>query len=90
MFKEKKWCTFLGFGPASLSYRARAASYPLSLGSKPCNNIKSYIGEISPQISKRKEMITLAEFVTKNPTTISLNIASIVYLKRQESTYFSL
>ena len=33
---------------------------------------------------------TLGKFVMKIPTTISLNIASIVYLKRQESTYFSL
>ena len=55
MLKEKKMaCTFLGFGPASISYRASAISYPLSLGSKPCNIIKSYVGEITPQILKRK------------------------------------
>ena len=46
--KKTKWHTFSGFGPTSLSYNATAASYLLSPGFKPCNNIKSYIGEITP------------------------------------------
>ena len=37
-----------------------------------------------------KKIDNLGKFVTKIPTTISLNIASIVYLERHKGTYFSL
>ena len=35
---RKKWHTFSGFSPTSLSYKAKAASYPLSSGSRPYSN----------------------------------------------------
>ena len=33
--RKGTWCTFSGWGPTSLSYKASAASYPLKFGSKP-------------------------------------------------------
>ena len=48
--KKPKWHTFLGLGPTSFSYNAKAASYPLKLGSRPYNNIfrnTNAIGEIT-------------------------------------------
>ena len=58
----------------------------LSLGSKPCNNIKSYIGENRPQILKKIDNNNTYKIFYKIPTTFSLNIVSFVYLKRQEGT----
>ena len=54
MLKENKMAYLSGLGPASLSYKANAASYLLSSGFKPCNNMKkATIGGNTPQILKR-------------------------------------
>ena len=58
MLEKTRWHTFSGFGPASFSYRASTALYPLKLESNPCNNIfksiTNTIGKISLQNLTKK------------------------------------
>ena len=90
--KKKKWHTFSGFGPTSLSYNAKAASYLLNLGSKPCNNIKNYIGRETTNFWKKnnKNNNDTCKICHEILTKLNLNTASFVYLKGPRSTYFSL
>ena len=65
--RKTRWHTFSGFGPTSLSYRANAASYPLILGSKPCNNIL-----------KKKTSIQLEKFTINFEQKLSDNFGKFL------------
>ena len=51
---KSRWHTFLGFGPTSLSYNARAVLPHRKFGSNPCNRVCKIINKIIGKIPLQK------------------------------------
>ena len=84
--RKIRWHTFLGFGPASLSYRANAASCPLNLGSKPSDNIKQWCSWRNYTINfEQKLNDNFDKFLQQFPSCLVWNVVFWSIWKNQEA-----
>ena len=86
--KKTRWHTFSGFGPTSLLYRANTASYPLNLGTKPCNDIKQQYNWRDYTINFGK--ISNNNFVTKIQISFNSKYCLLYLFKKNQEELTSL
>ena len=86
---KTRWHTFSGFGPASLSYRANAASYPFNPGSKPVIiflETSIQLERLHCKIWKRNQLIILAKFVIEIPISFNSKYCLLDLFKRKKES----